>query len=183
VAPDSAIDSVDTEDPPGAALQTPKDVRDEIRRGVRQFERGPQASAAAPAEAGQSGPEHQPGETQGRKGTREQPGGPERRSGVAATPQQAQAPPVINPVFAALSIPTHQATPETRWEIAQAAAESWLSAMDPERRQSLWNQWRQSQMHSRLMAKVIETLAGDQQQSSEHQDSRQFSDDPSRGNR
>ena len=153
------IDSVDTEDPPGTQSQTPKDVRDEIRRGVRQFERGPSSEAAAPGTTGQSGPEHQPGETRGKKGNREQPGGPERRSGVAATPQQAQAPPVINPVFAALSIPTHQATPETRWELAQAAAESWLSALDPERRQSLWNQWRQSQMHSRLMAKVIEALS------------------------
>jgi hypothetical protein len=33
--------------------------------------------------------------------------------------------------------------------------------MDPHRRQSLWNQWGQSQMHSRLMAKIIETIAGE----------------------
>jgi hypothetical protein len=174
------IDSVDTEDPPGTQLQTPKDVRGEIRREVRQFERGPSSETAGSSAPGNKSEPSPTGETKGKRTAGgAEPGGRERRSGVAAAPQQAQAPPVINPVFAALSIPTHQATPETRWEIAQASAESWLSALDPERRQSLWNQWRQSQMHSRLMAKAIETLAN---QPPEHQNSRQISDEKTGGN-
>ena len=39
---DAAVDTVDTEDPPGTQLSTPKEVRGEIRREVRQFQR-PQA--------------------------------------------------------------------------------------------------------------------------------------------